>query len=108
MLLASSGIDLADVYTSDGDVLSGTACAQKEQQDVALKAAAADTLATELETLDREGQALARSLQEAQRGLDHLSEHRSELVKRALASGLARTRDTDAIHSLPRGDAEGA
>jgi circadian clock protein KaiC len=107
LLLTGSGIDLADVYTSDGDVLSGTARAQKEQQDVALKEAAADSLATELETLDREGQALARSLQEAQRGLDQLAEHRSELVKRALAIGVARARDTDAIHSLRRGDAEG-
>jgi circadian clock protein KaiC len=107
LLLTGSGIELADVYTLDGDVLSGTARAQKEQQDVALKEAAADSLATELETLDREGQALARSLQEAQRGLDQLAEHRSELVKHALAIGVARARDTDAIHSLRRGDAEG-
>jgi circadian clock protein KaiC len=106
LLLSANGIDLADVYTSDGDVLTGTARAQKEQQNVAQREAAEEIFAGALDTLDREGQNLARSLQEAQRGLDQLAEHRADLVKRAAASGLARARDADAIHSLRRGDAE--
>jgi circadian clock protein KaiC len=106
MLLTSGGIDLADVYTSGGETLSGTARAQKEQQNVAEREAAAEIFATALETLDREGQSLARSLKEAQRGLDELAEHRAELVKRSTKTGENRIRDLDLIHSLRRGDAE--
>jgi circadian clock protein KaiC len=106
MLLTSAGIDLADVYTSGGETLSGTARAQKEQQNVAEREAAAEIFATALETLDREGQSLARSLKEAQRGLDELAEHRAELVKRSTKTGQNRLRDLDLIHSLRRGDAE--
>ena len=108
MLLTSSGIDLADVYTSGGETLSGTARAQKEQQNVADREAAEEIFATALETLDREGQSLARSLKEAQRGLDELAEHRAELVKRSATTGRNRARDLDLIHSLRRGDAEDA
>jgi hypothetical protein len=86
--------------------LSGTARAQKEQQNVAEREAAAEIFATALETLDREGQSLARSLKEAQRGLDELAEHRAELVKRSTKTGENRIRDLDLIHSLRRGDAE--
>jgi circadian clock protein KaiC len=106
MLLTSEGIDLADVYTSGGETLSGTARAQKEQQNVAEREAAAEIFATALETLDREGQSLARSLKEAQRGLDELAEHRAELVKRSTKTGENRLRDLDLIHSMRRGDAE--
>jgi circadian clock protein KaiC len=106
MLLTSAGIDLADVYTSGGETLSGTARAQKEQQNVADREAAEEIFATALETLDREGQSLARSLKEAQRGLDELAEHRAELVKRSATTGRNRARDLDLIHSLRRGDAE--
>jgi circadian clock protein KaiC len=106
MLLTSDGIDLADVYTSGGETLSGTARAQKEQQNVADREAAEEIFATALETLDREGQSLARNLKEAQRGLDELAEHRAELVKRSAATGRNRARDLDLIHSLRRGDAE--
>ncbi len=108
MLLSAAGIDLADVYTSGGETLSGTARAQKEQQNVAEREAAEEMFAISLETLDREGQSLARSLKEAQRGLDELAEHRAELVKRSAATGRARARDQDLIHSLRRGDAEDA
>ena len=95
MLLTAAGIDLADVYTSGGETLSGTARAQKEQQNVAEREAAEEIFATALETLDREGQSLARSLKEAQRGLDELAEHRAELVKRSAATGRKRARDLD-------------
>ena len=108
MILSAAGIDLADVYTSDGETLSGTARAQKEQQNVAEQEAAEEMFAISLETLDREGQSLARSLKEAQRGLDELAEHRAELVKRSAATGRNRARDLDLIHSLRRGDAEDA
>ena len=108
MLLTESGIDLADVYTSGGETLSGTARAQKEQQNVAEREQAEEMFATALETLDREGQSLSRSLKEAQRGLDELAQHRAELVKRSAATGRARARDLDLIHSLRRGDAEDA
>jgi circadian clock protein KaiC len=108
MILSASGIDLADVYTSGGETLSGTARAQKEQQNVAEREAAEEIFATALETLDREGQSLARNLKEAQRGLDELAEHRAELVKRSAATGRNRARDLDLIHSLRRGDAEDA
>jgi circadian clock protein KaiC len=108
MLLTSAGIDLADVYTSGGETLSGTARAQKEQQNVADREAAEEIFATALETLDREGQSLSRSLKEAQRGLDELAEHRAELVKRSATTGRNRARDLDLIHSLRRGDAEDA
>jgi len=106
MVLTSEGIDLADVYTSGGETLSGTARAQKEQQNVAEREAAAEIFATALETLDREGESLARSLKEAQRGLDELAEHRADLVKRSTKTGEKRLRDIDLIHSLRRGDAE--
>jgi circadian clock protein KaiC len=106
MLLTSTGIDLADVYTSGGETLSGTERAQKEQQNVAEREAAAEIFATALETLDREGQSLARSLKEAQRGLDELAEHRADLVKRSMKTGQNRIRDLDLIHSMRRGDAE--
>ncbi len=108
MLLTATGIDLADVYTSGGETLSGTARAQKEQQNVAEREAAEEIFASALETLDREGQSLARSLKEAQRGLDELAQHRAELVKRSAATGRKRAHDLDLIHSLRGGDAEDA
>lgn len=104
LLLSNGGIELADVYASGGNVLVGTARAEREQQEAADRAAEALGFEQELLSLDREGEALERTLQDAQRRLDELHEHRANLVRRTAASGSAHERDTDIIHALRRGD----
>jgi circadian clock protein KaiC len=103
-LLSADGIDLADVYTAGGEVLLGTARAQREQQDVVDEASAAVTLSHEFETLDREGEVLALRLTGAQRGLNQIATHRAELVKRTKVTGGAHARDAALIHVLRHGD----
>jgi circadian clock protein KaiC len=104
LVLSDRGLDLADVYTLEGEVLSGTARAQKEQQVAAEREAEAEAISNAIERLDREGEELMRRLQEAQRGLDRLAEHRAEIINRARASDIARAKGTQAIHSLRRGE----
>jgi circadian clock protein KaiC len=104
MLLSAEGIDLADVYSGGGEVLLGTARAQREQQDVVQEAIAAVTLSHEFETLDREGEELALRLTDAKRGLDQIAAHRAELVERTKVSGGAHARDAALIRVLRRGD----
>jgi len=106
LLLSSEGIDLADVYTSPGDVLSGTARVQREQQLAAQRALEEERFSGDLATLDRERENLSRALQEAQRSLAQLATDRADLVKRDKSSGLARARDTGEIRSLRRGDSK--
>jgi len=104
MVLSSEGIDLADVYASGGEVLLGTARAQREQQDAVEEAIAAVTLTHEFETLDRDREGLALRLMETQRGLDQNAVHRAELVKRTKTAGGAQVREAALIHDLRRGD----
>jgi len=106
LLLSADGIDLADVYTSPGDVLSGTARVQREQQIAAQREREEARFSGDLATLDRESESLSRTLQEAQRGLAQLAADRAELVKRDKSSGLARARDSGEIRSLRLGDSE--
>jgi circadian clock protein KaiC len=105
LLLSSEGIDLADVYASGGDVLVGTARAEREQQEASNRATELLGFEQELVKLDREGESLTRTLRDAQRRLDELQEHRVELARRSAASGPAHARETDLIHALRRGDA---
>jgi circadian clock protein KaiC len=104
MLLSAEGIDLADVNSSNGEVLLGTARAQREQQDVVQQAIAAVTLAHKFETLDRKGEELALRLTEAQRGLNQIAAQRAELVERTKVRGRAQARDEVLIHDMRRGD----
>jgi len=104
MLLSADGIDLADVYSSGGDVLLGTARVQREQQDVVKQAVAAVNLSHELETLDREREELALRLTDTKRGLDQIAAHRAELLERAEVAGGTHVRDAALIHVMRRGD----
>jgi circadian clock protein KaiC len=104
MLLSVDGIDLADVYSAEGEVLLGTARAQREQQDVVDEALAATTLLREFETLDREREELVLRLTDAQRRLEQIATHRAELVERTKLTGGAHARDAAAIRVLRRGD----
>lgn len=104
VLLSADGIDLADVYSSGGDVLLGTARVQREQQDLVAQAAAAMSLSHEFEALDREREQLKLRLAEAQRGLDRIAAHRAELVTRTKLSGGTQVRDAALIHELRHGD----
>jgi circadian clock protein KaiC len=104
MLLSADGIDLADVFLADGEVLLGTARAQREQQEVVQQAIAAVTLSHEFETLDRQGEELTLRLTDAQRGLNQVAAHRAELVERTKVTGRAQARDEVVIHDLRRGD----
>jgi len=104
MLLSADGIDLADVYSAGGEVLLGTARAQREQSDVVEEELAAVNLSQEFETLDREGEELALRLSDTQRGLDQIAAHRAELVERTKVTGGAHARDAALIRVLRRGD----
>jgi circadian clock protein KaiC len=107
MLLTQGGITLADVYTSAGEVLLGTARAQKERQDLAEREAESDAVAVALERVDRSSGDLREALLAAQRGLDQLAADRAELLRHAETSGAKRTRASDYIHELRRGDVAG-
>jgi circadian clock protein KaiC len=104
LLLSHAGIEMADVYSSAGDVLVGTARAEREQQEIAMRAAEAVAFEHEMLALERDGENLNRTLRDTQRLLDELQEHRAELARRTAASGPAHDRETDAIHTLRRGD----
>jgi circadian clock protein KaiC len=104
VILSANGFDLADVSSSGGHVLVGTARAQREQQDSVERALEHESSTRELERLDREAQALTRQLQDAQRGLDQLIEHRAQVVRRTAVSGRAHDRGTDLTHALRHGD----
>jgi circadian clock protein KaiC len=106
LLLSAEGVDLADVYTAPGDVLSGTARVQREQQIAAQREREEERLSGDLATLDRERENLSRALQEAQRSLAQLAAERADLVERDKSSGLVRARDSDEIRFLRRGDSE--
>jgi circadian clock protein KaiC len=106
LLLSPAGIDLADVYTSPGDVLSGTARVQREQQIAAQRELESDRISNDLAALDRDRERLSRALQEASLGLDQIAADRASLVKRVKSSGQARARDTGEIRSLRNGDPE--
>jgi circadian clock protein KaiC len=105
LLLSSDGIDLADVYSSGGDVLVGTARVEREQSDAASRVSEALAFEQERTSLDREGEELMRTLRDAQRRLDELEEHRADLARRTAASGPAHEREIDLIHTLRHGDA---
>jgi len=104
MLLSATGIDLADVYLAGGEVLLGTARAQREQQDVMEQGLAAAKLSHEFESLDREREELKLRLIEAQLGLDQIAAQRAELSARTNVTDRAQARDADLIHGLRRGD----
>ena len=99
LLLSSSGIDLADVYTSPGDVLSGTARVQREQQIAAQREIESERASDDLAWLDRERDKLARSLEDMQRRLAQLADDRAGLLERVKSGGKARARDTREIRS---------
>jgi circadian clock protein KaiC len=104
VILSPTGFDLADVFSSGGQVLVGTARAQREQQELVDRALRDESSARELERLDREAQTLNRQLQEAQRGLAQLFEHREQVVRRTATSGRAQDRETNLTHALRHGD----
>jgi len=104
MLLSADGIDLTDVYVGGGEVLLGTARAQREQQDVVEESMAAVSLSREFESLDREGEELTVRLTDVQRELDQIAAHRAELVKRTKVADGAHARDAALIRVLRRGD----
>jgi circadian clock protein KaiC len=104
VLLSGSGIDLADVYSSGGHVLVGTARAQSEQQAEVERAAREESDLRELERMDRDQQDLMRQLEQAHRGLDQLIELRKQLLRRSAVSGRAHSEETDLIHTLRHGD----
>jgi circadian clock protein KaiC len=104
MLMSADGIDLADVYSAGGEVLLGTARAQREQHDVIEEELAAATLSHEFETLDREGEELTLRLTDARRGLEQIATRRAELVERTKVTDGAQARDAATIRALRRGD----
>jgi circadian clock protein KaiC len=104
VILSPTGFDLADVFSSGGQVLVGTARAQREQQETVDRALRDEGSVRELERLDREAQTLKRQLEEAQRGLDQLVQHREQVVRRTAVSGRALDRETDLTHALRHGD----
>ena len=104
VLLSADGIDLSDVFSAGGQVLVGTARAQRKERELVERAAQDETAARELERLDREAQTLNRQLDEAKRGLDQLADHRAQLVKRTAVSGRAHDREADLTYSLRHGD----
>ena len=104
LLLSADGIDLADVFSAGGQVLVGTARAQRRQKEAVDKAAQEESATRELERLDREAQSLNRQLEEARRGLDQLADYRAQLLKRTAVSGRAHDRETDLTYSLRHGD----
>jgi len=104
LLLSENGIDLADVYTSPGNVLSGTARMQREQEIAAQREIELERTSDDLESLDREREKLSRSLEAMQRRLTELADDRAGLVERVKSSGQTRARDTGEIRSLRHGD----
>jgi len=106
LLLSADGIDLADVYTSPGAVLSGTARMQHEQGIAAQREIDAERRTDDLALLDRERDDLSRSLVETQRRLAQIAGDRAGLVQRIQSSGRTRARDTVEIRSRRSGDPE--
>jgi circadian clock protein KaiC len=104
LLLGPDGIDLADVYTSPGDVLSGTARIQHEQEVAAQRERESERTASDLASLDRERDDLVRSLAETQRRLTQITGDRAGLLEQVKSGGRTRARDTAQIRSLRHAD----
>jgi circadian clock protein KaiC len=104
LLLSADGIDLADVYTAPGDVLSGTARMQHEQEIAVQREVESKRTADDLASLDRERDDLARALAETQRRLVELARDRADKLARVKSNVRTRAYDTDEIRTLRGGD----
>lgn len=104
ILLANDGIELADVYSVDGDVLVGTARIQKEQQVAEATMAASETFARELAELELEDRGLAERLRETQAEIARLAALRTELAERVAGEAKSRTDARGLLRTLRHGD----
>lgn len=104
VLLTNDGVELADVYAIDGDVLVGTARVQKEQQVAEAASAASETFARELAELELEDRGLAERLRATHADIARLAALRTELAERVADESKSRTDARGLLHTLRHGD----
>jgi circadian clock protein KaiC len=104
LLLTSDGIDLADVYSTGGAVLLGSARAQRELEDRRERAAEVELLTRKLKALDNNTTKLKHKVTEAERAIADIDAQRAELVRAAQSSDGLRDDGLAQIRLLRKGD----
>jgi circadian clock protein KaiC len=106
VVLDKDGITLTDVYSSNGAVLFGTARMEHEQRARAQRLDETRLIASELQQIDEESEALAlRALQVADQ-IERLGKRRGELSEHAAVAARAAAADRAAIQNQRRADPE--
>ncbi len=104
VLLSNEGVALADVYSSGGTVLLGTARLRREQEALIEREQDEERCEVELRTLDEERATLSQNVAEFRRRLAQIDDHRAVLVKRTAVRGNVRSADAAAVRLSRFGD----
>lgn len=104
VVLSNEGVTLADVYSSGGNVLLGTARLRREQEALIESEQDEDRCRVELRTLDEERATLNQNVAEFRRRLAQIDDHRAALVNRTAVRGNVRSADAEAVRLSRFGD----
>jgi circadian clock protein KaiC len=104
VLLSRAGVTLAEVYSSAGDVLLGTARLRREQEDAVAREQIEQQSVLELRTLDQERDRLSKELDEVRLRLGQIDGHRAEIVNRTASLGDTTLADAAAVREARFGD----
>ncbi len=104
VFLSNEGVALADVYSSGGNVLLGTARLRREQEMLIESEQDEEQRRVELRTLDEERATLSQNVAEFRRRLAQIDDHRAALVKRTAVRSNVRSADAAAVRLSRFGD----
>ena len=104
VLLSRAGVTLAEVYSSAGDVLLGTARLRREQEEAVVREQIEQQSVLELRTLDQERDRLSKELDEVRLRLGQIDGHRAEIVNRTASLGDTTLADAAAVREARHGD----